>query len=164
MEKEKIIKSLKEWVYPILAPIIVAYITISILTPSPPILDVSTERYYQVSPEIEGTLSILIKNPNNYEVDIYTIGYIFSWEDHNPLGINYALIKPATINSNEKDNEKFREPSVITLGSSGFESNSILEEPKIKTPSEGNHILTIVIDTNKGIVTKDIPIIVIKKS
>lgn len=153
----------KEWVYPILVPLIVTLITLRIITPVPPLLDIVVEEYYEVSPSIDGYLEFAIKNPQQFKINIYTIGYKFSWEDHNPIGMNYTPIKTPTIIS-EINETNLRQSQIITLNPAGQGEDSIIQRPKIRTPASGANSLEIEIKTDRGTVSKKVTLFVINKN
>lgn len=157
--KEKIIW-FKEWIYPILAPIIVAILIFLIMNNAlnpPKIIETSLYDYYSVPASTDISLPFWISNSNNEKLTIFSIGYKFSWVDHNPEGQTFVSINPpqlnpvGNINTNQSSNEKI-------LNSVGQEGDSIQERVTFKSPPQSNSLynLIVVINTNKGEITKEV--------
>ena len=149
----------KEWIYPILAPLIVTVVTIAIIMPifipSSPILDIVIRDYYKVESSIEPSLEFVLKNTQTFKITIYSVGYIFSWEDHVPKGMKYVPLPVPKITDNQSTKDEY-----IILNPAGQENDSLIKKLKIKTPAEGTHSLEIIVDTDRGIITKKITLFV----
>ena len=151
--KEKI-EFFKIWIYPILAPIVVAIIIFfvmnSILNP-PKIVETSLLDYYGVAASTDVTLPFLISNPGNSKLVIFRVTYGFDWENPDPEGQEFVPIDPPIISPSTNLEDK-QSSEQIVLNSAGQEGDSIEQKVTFKSPpvSDNLHTLTIFIDTNKG--------------
>jgi hypothetical protein len=158
-KKEKI-NWFKEWVYPILAPIVVAilifFLMNNALNPQK-VLETSLSDYYTVPASTDTSLSFWISNSNNEKLTIFSVGYKFSWIDHNPEGQTFVSISPPQLNPVENINEN-KNANEIILNSVGQEGDSIQERVTFKAPPKSDNLynLIIIINTNRREITKEI--------
>ena len=162
----------KDWVYPILAPILVAVIitllTNNILNPTP-IIDIVARDYYDIPASTDVNLEFFIKNPNQYKITVHNpISYRFTWSDYNPKGnafipIAVPKIEPVINDSqiNQVQNEINNE---IILNSAGREGDSVRLYVKFRSPptTDKIQILTIIVNTEKDEVIKEIRLNVVE--
>jgi len=153
------LKLFKEWAYPIIVPLLITLITINFITPNPPVLDVVAREYYDVPSSTDVALEYLIKNPNSYKITVYTpIGYKFTWSDRNPDGKQFVPIANPTLITIGSSDKTEQQGSKLILNPAGNEGDSKLMNLKFKTPpkTENIQVLSIILDTDRGKITKEI--------